>query len=220
MEEEINERLVNRKEAWAQAKRGLTEEGVPPDTRNRENRLPPGQHMAKGWPVLDLGIHPTTALGDWTLTIGGAVAQPATWTWEDFLKQPRFTSTSDFHCVTTWSTFDNHWEGVSFRHLMAAVRPLPAARFVLFASYDGYTTNLPLEACDDEDVLLACRWNAEPLTQEHGGPVRVIVPKRYAWKGAKWVKAITFAERDKPGFWEVRGYSNTALPWDEDRYGY
>jgi DMSO/TMAO reductase YedYZ molybdopterin-dependent catalytic subunit len=218
--EEFNERLVNRKEAWAQAKRGLTEEGVPPDTRSRENRLPPGQHMTKGWPVLDLGIHPTIALTDWTLTIAGAVAQPATWTWEDFLKQPPTQSISDFHCVTTWSTFDNHWEGVSFRHLMSVVRPLPAARFVLFSSYDGYTVNLPLEACDDEDVLLTCKWNAEPLPTEHGGPVRVIVPKRYAWKGAKWVKEITFTERDKPGFWEVRGYSNTALPWEEDRYGY
>jgi len=218
--EEFNERLVNRKEAWAQAKRGLTEEGVPPDTRLRENRLPPGQHMTKGWPVLDLGIHPTIALTDWTLTITGAVAQPATWTWEDFLQQPPTQSISDFHCVTTWSTFDNHWEGVSFRHLMSLVRPLPAARFVLFSSYDGYTVNLPLEACDDEDVLLACTWNAAPLPTEHGGPVRVIVPKRYAWKGAKWVKEITFAEHDKPGFWEVRGYSNQALPWDEDRYGY
>jgi DMSO/TMAO reductase YedYZ molybdopterin-dependent catalytic subunit len=127
---------------------------------------------------------------------------------------------SDFHCVTSWSTFDNRWEGVSFRHLMSVVRPSPAARFVLFTSYDGYTTNLPFEACDDDDVLLPWKWNGEPLVTEHGGPVRVIVPKRYAWKGAKWVKSITFAERDKPGFWEIRGYSNTALPWDEDRYGY
>ena len=218
--EEINERLVQKKEAWAQAKRGLPEEGVPPDTRSRESRLPPGQHITKGWPVLDLGIHPTIVLADWTLTISGAVAQPVALTWEDFLKQPHTTSVSDFHCVTSWSTFDNRWEGVSFRHLMSIVRPLPEARFVLFSSYDGYTTNLPLEACDDEDVLLTCKWNDEPLPNPHGGPVRLIVPKRYAWKGAKWVKAITFAERDKPGFWEVRGYSNTALPWDEDRYGY
>jgi DMSO/TMAO reductase YedYZ molybdopterin-dependent catalytic subunit len=218
--EEINERLIQKKEAWAQAKRGLTEEGVPPDTRKRAGRLPPGQHITQGWPVLDLGVHPTISLADWTLTIGGAVAQPMVWTWEDFLKQPHCASVSDFHCVTTWSTFDNQWEGVRFRHLMSIVRPLPEARFVLFSSYDGYTTNLPLEACNDEDVLLTCKWNGEPLPKEHGGPMRMIVPNRYAWKGAKWVKEIIFAERDKPGFWEVRGYSNTALPWEEDRYGY
>jgi DMSO/TMAO reductase YedYZ molybdopterin-dependent catalytic subunit len=218
--EEMNERLIHKKEAWAQAKRGLTEEGVPPDTRKREGRLPPGQHNTQGWPVLDLGVHPAISFADWTLTIGGAVAQPVIWTWEDFLKQPHLASVSDFHCVTTWSTFDNRWEGVRFRHLMSIVRPLPEARFVLFSSYDGYTTNLPLEACDDEDVLLAYKWNGELLPNPHGGPVRMIVPKRYAWKGAKWVKEIIFAERDKPGFWEVRGYSNTALPWEEDRYGY
>jgi len=218
--EEMNDRLIHKKEAWAQAKRGLTEEGVPPDTRKREDRLPPGQHITQGWPVLDLGVHPTISFADWTLTIGGAVAQPVVWTWEDFLQQPQLASVSDFHCVTTWSTFGNQWEGVSFQHLMSIVQPQPEARFVLFSSYDGYTTNLPLEACADEDVLLTCKWNGEPLPTEHGGPVRMIVPKRYAWKGAKWVKAITFVERDKPGFWEVRGYSNTALPWEEDRYGY
>ena len=218
--EEMNDRLIHKKEAWAQAKRGLTEEGVPPDTRKREGRLPPGQHITQGWPVLDLGVHPTISFADWTLTIGGTVAQPVVWTWEDFLQQPQLASVSDFHCVTTWSTFGNQWEGVSFQHLMSIVQPQPEARFVLFSSYDGYTTNLPLEACADEDVLLTCKWNGEPLPTEHGGPVRMIVPKRYAWKGAKWVKAITFVERDKPGFWEVRGYSNTALPWEEDRYGY
>ena len=218
--EERNERLVNKKEAWALAKRGLTEEGVQPDTRNRESRLPPGQHMTKGWPVLDLGVHPTIAPEDWSLTIGGAIAQPTTWNWDTFLQQPLLASISDFHCVTTWSTFDNQWKGVRFRHLLSVVQPLPSARFVLFTAYDDYTTNLPLDACDDDDVLLAYKWNGEPLSKEHGGPVRMIVPKRYAWKGAKWIKAITFLERDKPGFWEVRGYSNTALPWQEDRYGY
>jgi len=217
--EEMNERLVQRKEAWAEAKRGLTEEGVPPDTRTRASRLPPGQRMTNGWPVLDLGIHPAIPLNEWTLTIGGAVAHSVVWTWQDFLAQPRIRPVSDFHCVTSWSTFDNQWEGVSFRHLLSTVQPLPSARFVLFSASDGYTTNLPLDACDDDDVLLAFQWNGAPLTTEHGGPVRVIVPKRYAWKGAKWVKAIAFAERDQPGFWEVRGYSNSARPWDEDRYG-
>lgn len=217
---EPNERLINKKQAWAAARRGLTEEGVQQDLRTRHARMPPGQHRANGWPVLDLGIHPTVSLTDWTLTVGGAVENPITWSWEHFLAQPQIQCVSDFHCVTTWSTFDNRWEGVGFRHLISLVRPPPSARFVLFTSYDGYTTNLPFEACDDDDVLLTWKWNGEPLVTEHGGPVRMIVPKRYAWKGAKWVKGITFAERDKPGFWEVRGYSNTAFPWDEERYGY
>jgi len=216
---EPNERLIAKKEAWAEAKRGLTEEGVPPDLRTRHNRLPPGQHLTKGWPVLDLGVHPTIPLTDWTLAIGGLVEQKVLWSWPQFLEQPHVRSTSDFHCVTTWSTFDNRWEGVSFRYILSVVRPLAQVRFVLFSSFDGYTTNLPLEACAEEDVLLTYIWNDQPLPKEHGGPVRVIVPKHYAWKGAKWVKAITFAEHDTPGFWEIRGYSNTALPWEEDRYG-
>ena len=216
---EENSRFIAKKEAWAEAKRGLTEEGVQPDRRVRDSRLPPGQHSTKGWPVLDLGVHPSIGLSDWTLAIGGLVENKVLWSWPQFLEQPRFTSTSDFHCVTTWSTFDNRWEGVSFRHILSIVRPLPEAQFVMFSSYDGYTTNLSLEACDDDDVLLTSTWNGQPLPKEHGGPVRVIVPKRYAWKGAKWVKEITFLERDAPGFWEVRGYSMTALPWEEDRYG-
>jgi DMSO/TMAO reductase YedYZ molybdopterin-dependent catalytic subunit len=146
------------------------------------------------------------------------VENPFVWTWQDFLAQPQMTSVSDFHCVTTWSTFDNRWEGVSFRRLMQVAGVKPEARFVYFTSYDDYSTNLPLEACDDDDVLLARTWNGQPLPREHGGPVRVIVPKRYAWKGAKWIKEIVFLDQDRPGYWEVRGYSNTALPWDEDRY--
>ena len=144
---------------------------------------------------------------------------PFTWTWDQFLAQPQVHDVSDFHCVTTWSTFDNAWEGVSFRHIMQTAKLHPEARFVHFTSYDDYTTNLPLEACDDTDVLLVRMWNGQPLPVEHGGPVRVIVPKRYAWKGAKWIKEILFLEDDRKGYWDVRGYSNTAFPWDEDRYG-
>ncbi len=185
-----------------------------------EGRLPPGQALTIKWPVLHTGGVPTFDPATWDFRAGGLVEEPLSLRYDAFMALPHAAVVSDFHCVTRWSTFDNRWEGVSFRHIMSVVRPLPTARFVLFSSYDGYTTNLPLEACDDEDVLLTCKWNAEPLPKEHGGPVRVIVPKRYAWKGAKWVKEITFAEQDKPGFWEVRGYSNTALPWEEDRYGY
>lgn len=212
---DFKERIITTKEAWAKAKRGMTGES---EVVPRHDRLPPGQHLRTGWPVLDLGIQPEIALADWRLTITGFVTEPIVWTWDDFLAQPQLTSVSDFHCVTTWSTFDNEWEGVSFKRLIEVVRPLSLARFVLFTAYDGYTTNLPLEACDDDDVLLAYKWNGEPLTKEHGGPVRMIVPKRYAWKGAKWAREITFCDQDQKGFWEVRGYSNSALPWENDRY--
>jgi DMSO/TMAO reductase YedYZ molybdopterin-dependent catalytic subunit len=210
---EPNERMIKTKEAWARAKRGQDVHEA-----ERPDRLPPGQLLRTNWPVLDLGYKPEIALSDWRLAVTGFVANPLTWTWEDFLAQPSFHSVSDFHCVTTWSTYDNEWEGVSFKRLIELVRPLSMAKFLLFTAYDDYTTNLPLEACDDEDVLLACRWNGQPLTREHGGPVRVIVPKRYAWKGAKWVKEIMFSDQDQKGFWEVRGYSNSALPWENDRY--
>ena len=215
---ESNERLIAKKEEWARAKRGLLEDGVAQDQRTRHDRLPPGQHKVSNWPVLDLGIHPDLPLDQWTLTVSGLVAQPFTWTWEQFLAQPQVELVTDFHCVTTWSTFDNTWKGVLFRHIMQMAKPGPDAKFVHFTSYDNYSTNLPLEACADDDVLLIHRWNGKPLPKEHGGPVRMHVPKRYAWKGAKWVKEIIFLENDKPGYWEIRGYSNTALPWDEDRY--
>lgn len=215
---EPNERLIAKKLQWAQGRRGLLEEGVMRDQRTRQSRLPPGQHVVKGWPVLDLGIRPDIQIDHWTLSVDGLVESPFTWTWQQFLEQPQVRLEADFHCVTTWSTFDNVWEGVSFRHLMQMARVQPAARFVYVRSHDDYTTNLPLDACDDEDVLLVRSWNGEPLTPEHGAPVRMLVPKRYAWKGAKWIKEIRFLDRDRLGYWEQRGYSNSALPWEEDRY--
>ena len=217
--EEPNERLIKKKEEWAKVRRGLSlEEGAVRDARPRRERLPPGQHLTAGWPVLDLGIHPDIALEQWRLTIGGPVEQPLSWSWNDLLEQPHVRVVSDFHCVTTWSTFDNEWVGVPFRHIVDLVRPKPEAAFLSFTAYDGYSTNLPLEACLDDDVLLARSWNGQPLSREHGGPVRMIIPKRYAWKGAKWIKQIEFLPHDRKGYWEVRGYSNTALPWEEDRY--
>jgi DMSO/TMAO reductase YedYZ molybdopterin-dependent catalytic subunit len=209
-------RLTRTKEQWAKARRGGEEREV---FYEGDDRLPPGQHLVDNFPVLDLGFKPELPLSEWKLSIGGCVAEPMTWTWEQFLAQPQFKDRSDFHCVTSWSRYDNDWEGVSFKHLIAVVKPFSLVRFVLFKSYDDYTTNLPLDACDDDDVLLAHSWNGKPLSREHGGPVRIIVPKRYAWKGAKWVKEITFSDQDEKGFWEVRGYSNTAFPWKNDRYG-
>lgn len=232
---ESNDKLIKKKEDWAREKRGLTPQARLPDGQAREEgisirqnpeashvekpRLPPGQRLVKGFPVLDLGIQPEVPLEKWSLDVDGLVENPVTWDWQDFTALPQITSVSDFHCVTTWSTFDNRWEGVSFQYLLRVIRPKPEARHVLFTSHDGYTTNVPLAVLDDDDVLIAHRWNGQPLTREHGGPARMIVPKLYAWKGAKWVKAIHFLAQDRPGFWEVRGYSNTADPWTEDRYG-
>lgn len=215
---EFNEKLIAKKEEWAKYKRGLTEDGVMQDHRQRIDRLPPGQRVTKGWPVLDLGVHPTIPLEQWRLKVGGLVEAPFAWDWGTFMTQPQIQLVADFHCVTTWSTFDNIWEGVSFHHLIQVAKPRPEARFIYFTTYDNYSTNLPLEVCDEADVLLTRTWKGQPLPREHGGPVRVIVPKRYAWKGAKWVREILFLEHDRPGYWEVRGYSNTALPWEEDRY--
>ena len=160
-----NDRLIKTKENWAKARRGGEEREV---FHEGDDRLPPGQHLVETWPVLDLGLKPDIPLAEWSLTIWGAVACPVTWTWADFLAQPQYKDVSDFHCVTSWSRYDNEWEGVSFKHLMTVVQPLAIAKFVLFKSYDDYTTNLPLDACDDDDVLLTYKWNGRPLTKEHG----------------------------------------------------
>ncbi len=213
----INERRIKAKENRAKFQRGGEEREV--FEESLDPRLPPGQHEVNNWPVLDIGHKPEIPLNEWTLTVGGGVSNAIVWTWDDFLAEATFKSRADFHCVTSWSTFDNEWEGVSFKRLIEVVKPLSSAKFVLFTAYDDYTTNLPLEACDDDDVLLASTWNGRPLTKDHGGPVRMIIPKRYAWKGAKWVKAIMFSDQDQKGFWEIRGYSNSAFPWKNDRYG-
>ena len=214
---DINEKVVQAKQRLMFRGRGDSAREV--DMDYSDPRVPPGQHLVNNWPVLDLGVKPEVSLEDWSLQIDGKVEYPVTWNWEEYQEQPKVHFTTDFHCVTTWSRLDNEWDGVSFQHMLTIVRPLPSAKYVFFESYDEYTTNLPLSACDDNDVILAHQWNHQPLSNEHGGPVRVIVPKRYAWKGAKWIKKISFLSQDQKGFWEVRGYSNSALPWDNDRYG-
>lgn len=215
---DYNERTIKAKIKVAQHRRSISGREVD-EHDGRGDRLPPGQHIVNNWPVLDLGCKPAVILEDWMLSVDGLIDNPLMWTWKDFLAQPQCVSVSDFHCVTSWSQLDNAWEGVRFQHLFACVKPEPSAKFLLFTACDHYTTNLPLEACDEEDVLLAAKWNGKSLPQDHGGPVRLIVPKRYAWKGAKWLKRITFLQKDQKGFWEVRGYSNTAFPWVNDRYG-
>jgi DMSO/TMAO reductase YedYZ molybdopterin-dependent catalytic subunit len=209
------ERYILAKQRWAEKQ---VAGGFRPRAEPAEGRLPPGQKLTEGFPVLDLGVQPAIPLDEWTLTVDGLVQQPTVFSWDELHRLPQVEDISDFHCVTTWSKYDCRWGGVAFTSLYEKVQPTTDARFVYFTSYDGYSTNVPLEQCLDDDVLIATRFNGQPVPREHGGPARVIIPKLYAWKGAKFVKGITFLAEDKLGFWEVRGYSNTADPWREDRY--
>jgi DMSO/TMAO reductase YedYZ molybdopterin-dependent catalytic subunit len=211
----LREKYIAAKQKWAekQKARGFTPRATP-----ATDRLPPGQTLTSGFPVLDLGVKPEIALDQWTLTLDGLVGKPAALTWAQFNALPQVEDVSDFHCVTSWSKYDCHWGGVAFTTLYELVQPKPEAAFVYFTSYDGYSTNVPLEQCLEADVLVATHFAGQPLAREHGGPARVIIPKLYAWKGAKFVQGITFLAQDKLGFWEVRGYSNRADPWKEERY--
>jgi len=215
MTDGLKDKLIATKQAWARAGRLLTGTVGDPDT----DRLPPGQRLVTDWPVLDLGIQPDVPQADWRLTIDGAVENPVTWDYATLLAQPAFEDVSDMHCVTQWSRYDNRWTGVSTRHLLSVVKPLAAARHVILSSYDGYTTNVALEHFAEDDCLLAHAHDGVPLTRQHGGPVRLIIPRYYLWKSAKWIKRIEFASSDAPGFWETRGYHNVGDPWLEQRYG-
>jgi DMSO/TMAO reductase YedYZ molybdopterin-dependent catalytic subunit len=214
-ESALRQKLIDAKQRWAREGRLLTGHSDPERTR----RLPPGQREVQDWPVLDLGITPTLHKDDWAFSVGGAVARPLKWTWNEFLAQPQLTVRCDMHCVTSWSRFDNEFVGVPFLHLLDLVQPRPEARFVMLRSFDDYTTNLPLADLLDDDVLLAHGWQGSPLTDEHGGPMRLILPKLYLWKSAKWLRHITFMEKDAPGYWEQRGYHRRGDPWTEERYG-
>jgi DMSO/TMAO reductase YedYZ molybdopterin-dependent catalytic subunit len=181
-------------------------------------RLPVGQSETKGWPVLDLGRHPQVPKEKWTLTIDGACESPLGLGWQDFLALEQTDDVSDFHCVTTWSKFDVPWRGVRFSDLAALAMPTKDATWVLCHAYDGYTTNLPLAEALEPDVLLVHSVYGQPLPIDHGGPVRMITPQLYAWKGAKWISRIQFCTGNILGYWEERGYSSTADPWQDDRY--
>ena len=204
---------------------GQRPKGVGPPNRHGMPQLPVGQHEVRNWPVLDLGEQPEVPLDTWKLEIGGLVDNPFSLTWEQFLALPQAEDVSDFHCVTTWSRYDNHWGGVRFGTIAELAVPKPDATFVLCTGYDfmpgsyvPYTVNVPLARAVDDDVLLVHTWEGKPLPREHGGPCRMITPKLYAWKGAKWIRKIEFLAEDRKGFWEVRGYSNSAEPWFNDRY--
>ena len=205
--------------------RGQPPQGTGPGNRHGMPRLPVGQHEVRNWPVLDLGDLPHIDPSVWRLEIGGHVENPVTLDWAAFMALPQVDDVSDFHCVTTWSRYDNHWRGVRFSTLAELAVPAEDARFVLCTGYDRmpgsdipYTTNLPLDRAVEDDVLLVHAWEGKPLPREHGGPVRMITPKLYAWKGTKWVRRIDFLPRNQRGFWELRGYSNSAEPWFNDRY--
>src|SRR5689334_7770123 len=202
-----------------------TPEGLPddvivsPDAR-RAQRLPPGQSRTKKWPVLDAAGPPAIDMERWSFRLSGLVAHPLSWNWREFQELPRVKVFADFHCVTRWSRLGNIWEGPSTRELIRlAGGALPAAQFVVAHGYDGgWTTNLPLVHFLAADALVALVHDGEPLAVEHGGPARLIVPRLYAWKSAKWVVGVEVLDRDRAGFWEKNGYHMRGDPWTEERY--
>jgi DMSO/TMAO reductase YedYZ molybdopterin-dependent catalytic subunit len=192
--------------------------GHGPPNRHGMPVLPVGQTITKKWPVLDLGTQPAIPLTEWQLIVDGEVEHAFTLTWQQFLELPQTEDVSDFHCVTTWSKLDMSWKGVRLADLAALAVPKENATHVFFYGYDDYTTNIAIEEALKPDVLVAHTVEGYPLPIEHGGPARVITPQLYAWKGSKWIHRIEFLSGNRLGFWEERGYSNTAYPWRNDRY--
>ncbi len=207
-------KLTRSKQRWAQQGRFLTGRASRPET----DRLPPGQHLTQDWPVLDLGLHPAIPLDRWTLQAFGAVEHPTTLDWAALQALPQVRMVSDIHCVTTWSRYDNGWDGVPVRALLDLVQPRPDAHHVLLHCHDGYTTNLDLHDFASPDAILAHSWSGAPLTEAHGAPLRLVVPHLYFWKSPKWLARIEFRTADRQGYWETRGYHNRGDPWAEERY--
>jgi len=203
-----------------EAKIALAGRGARPSAQGENARIPPGQKQVNDFPVLDLGNAPFVSTDEWRLRLFGLVDRELELDWQAFNALPQVDLVSDFHCVTSWSQLDMPWSGVLARDLVMKAMPLDSARFVTLHSADGYTTNLPLDALLEDDVIVAHGVFGKPLPHEHGGPVRLVVPKRYAWKSAKWLTAIEFHEHDRPGFWEARGYHNDADPWKEQRFSF
>lgn len=193
--------------------------GSGPVNRHGMPQLPPGQTAVDKWPVLDLEIRPEIRPEDWRLTVDGAVRRPLVLTWADLLALPQTEDVSDFHCVTTWSKLDLRWVGVRVATVLALAEPDDDASHLMCHASDGYTTNVAICEAIKDDVLLAHTVEGAPLPRDHGGPVRMITPQLWAWKGAKWVNRLEVLVGDRPGFWEERGYSMTAYPWRDDRYG-
>jgi len=183
-----------------------------------EGRLPPGQSLTLKWPVLHYGSVPRFDPATWDFRAYGLVANPVRWGWAEFSKLPRVERTSDFHCVTRWSRFDNRWSGVAVREILKLVQPRPEARYVLVHAEQGYTANVPLVDLDREEVLVATHHDGEPLSADHGYPARLIVPHLYGWKSVKWVRGFEFLDQDAAGFWEQNGYHIYGDPWKEQRH--
>ncbi|MDE3111756.1 MAG: sulfite oxidase-like oxidoreductase [Chloroflexota bacterium] len=183
-----------------------------------QKRVPPGQYLTEKWPVLHYGPVPSFDPKRWDFRVWGRVENELRWSWEEFQKLEQRLVQADMHCVTTWSRLDQKWEGIPFSKVLELAKPLPDAKFVISHCEHGFTANVPIEAVRDDDVLIALRANGEPLTPEHGSPARLVVPKLYAWKSAKWLRGIELSTDDKPGFWERNGYHNTGDPWKEQRY--
>ncbi len=179
-------------------------------------RIPPGQYLERGFPVLSAGPTPRTDLATWDFSIQGEVDQPKRWTWEEFRALPRETITKDIHCVTKWTKLDSHWEGVSLDTLLAQVEY--SADYVIAFCDGGYTTNLPIDEVLDGQAWIVDTYDGQPLEPKHGGPARLLVPHLYFWKSAKWVRGLRLSDKDEPGFWESLGYNNHGDPWKEERY--
>ncbi len=211
----IKDKLIETKQRWARDGRLLTGTTGDPD----RDRLPPGQRLVKDWPVLDLGIQPDVTPQKFRLDLDGAVENRLSLDLDGFMALSMQESVSDMHCVTQWSNYDNRWRGVSARTILDMVQPRIEVQHVVFHSFDGYTTNIRLDQFAQDDVYLVHEWNGKPIGRVHGGPVRMLVPRLYLWKSAKWLNRIQFVISDRPGFWETRGYHNNADPWLEERYG-
>ena len=183
-------------------------------------RLPPGQYLTDKWPVLHAGDVPKVDLGAWDFTVSGEVEQPLTLTFEQLRALPATDVTTDIHCVTRWSRFDARFKGVHWRELAALCAPKPSARFVIAHAEQGFTTNVPLAALEDEQALIVYEADGAPLTPDHGWPLRLFIPTKYFWKSAKWLRGLELSAVDRPGFWERYGYHNEADFWQEQRYGF
>jgi DMSO/TMAO reductase YedYZ molybdopterin-dependent catalytic subunit len=184
-------------------------------------RLPPGQYFTAKWPVLHAGSVPRyDDLSTWSFRVFGEVENELELSWEQLNALPRSSNTQDIHCVTRWSRFDARFEGVHWREVAKLAQPKPAARFVIAHAEAGFTSNVPISFLEDDDALLATNADGAPLTPEHGYPLRLVIPGKYFWKSAKWLRGIELSSTDKPGFWERYGYNNDADPWKEERYGF
>ncbi|MBZ5721879.1 MAG: sulfite oxidase-like oxidoreductase [Acidobacteriia bacterium] len=186
--------------------------------RKQEGRLPPGQSLTLKWPVLHYGSVPRFDPEHWDFRVYGLVQSPLRLSWDEFNALPRIQRTGDFHCVTRWSRFDNQWDGVAVREVLRRAHPRPEAAYVLVHGEQGFTANVPLADLDRDEAVLATHHDGQPLTPDHGYPLRLIVPHLYAWKSVKWLRGLEFLDCDAPGFWEQNGYHMYGDPWKEQRF--